>query len=103
MVSYRMALEEDIEVYKDDVRILNLMIANLEKEVANLEKINSNDSATIKLLRDQLELTRQTRADLEQKITILERDNKKLRNGRNFWRILSGIVAAIGLGLYLKN
>jgi chromosome segregation ATPase len=91
-VSNKQALEADIAVYKDDVRILNEQKANLQQQIANLMKADSIDQKHIAILESQVAVYDKVIKSYEDQIVAMTKEIKRWRR-KNFWTTVGGIVA----------
>lgn len=96
-------LEQDIVVYKTDIQLLNGQIANLMAQLVNASRSDSVNAHTIQLYKDQIQLMKDNRTDLEGKVTVLEKEVRSLRR-KQFWTSVGGLVGILGaLFLYFTK
>jgi chromosome segregation ATPase len=92
-------LRESVEAYKTDVSLLNARISNLEGQLQKAAQIDSLNAERVQLLKDQIQLAKDTRADYELKIKGYEKELRKARRA-TFWASVAGVLGTVA-GFFL--
>jgi chromosome segregation ATPase len=96
-VSYKKALEADIEVYKDDIKILDSIIQNLTKQVAKAEQADSLGQVQVRLLKGEIQIHEYIRKSLVGQLAEKEKEIKRWKR-KQFWTGVLGMAATIFMG-----